>query len=136
MDVDALIFSGHKTYAPGSPGVVIARKDLIGKIEPEEVGGGMVDRVFPERYYVKDEFPDREAWLEALGTTIAGGLSVLHGLEAWSERDSELEAAQRVTLDEQMPVFGASGGDMDFVRRARLESRSAVETLLASGSLP
>ena len=33
MDVDALIFSGHKTYAPGSPGVVVARKDLIGKIE-------------------------------------------------------------------------------------------------------
>jgi len=60
MDVDALIFSGHKTYAPGSPGVVIARKDLISNIEPEEVGGGMVDRVFPERYYVKNTFPDRE----------------------------------------------------------------------------
>ncbi len=60
MNIDALIFSGHKTYAPGSPGVVIARKDLISKIEPEEVGGGMVDRVFPEQYYVKNEFPDRE----------------------------------------------------------------------------
>ncbi len=60
MDLDALIFSGHKTYAPGSPGVVIARKDLIGKIEPEEVGGGMVDRVLPERYYVTNDFPDRE----------------------------------------------------------------------------
>ena len=60
MDIDALIFSGHKTYAPGSPGVVIARKDLIGKVEPEEVGGGMVDRVFPEKYYIKNDFPDRE----------------------------------------------------------------------------
>ena len=73
MDVDALIFSGHKTYAPGSPGVVIARKDLISKIEPEEVGGGMVDRVFPERYYVKNEFPDRE---EAGTPNILGAITL------------------------------------------------------------
>ena len=60
QDVDALIFSGHKTYAPGSPGVVIVKKSLISNMEPEEVGGGMVDRVFPDRYFVKEEFPDRE----------------------------------------------------------------------------
>ena len=73
MDVDALIFSGHKTYAPGSPGVVVARKDLISKIEPEEVGGGMVDRVFPERYYIKNEFPDRE---EAGTPNILGAITL------------------------------------------------------------
>jgi selenocysteine lyase/cysteine desulfurase len=73
MDIDALIFSGHKTYAPGSPGVVIARTDLISKIEPEEVGGGMVDRVFPERYYVKNEFPDRE---EAGTPNILGAITL------------------------------------------------------------
>ena len=73
MDVDALIFSGHKTYAPGSPGVVIARRDLMGKIEPEEVGGGMVDRVFPERYYVTNKFPDRE---EAGTPNILGAITL------------------------------------------------------------
>ena len=26
MEIDALLFSGHKTYAPGSPGVIIAKK--------------------------------------------------------------------------------------------------------------
>ncbi len=60
LDIDALVFSGHKTYVPGSPGVVIARKSLLEKIEPEEVGGGMVGRVYENRYIVKDEFPDRE----------------------------------------------------------------------------
>ncbi len=60
MDVDALLFSGHKTYTPGSPGVVIARKSLMASNEPEEVGGGMVSRVFPEKYIVSDKFPDRE----------------------------------------------------------------------------
>ena len=56
MDIDALVFSGHKTYAPGSPGVVIARKSFLSVIEPDEVGGGMVDRVFPENYFVTKNF--------------------------------------------------------------------------------
>ena len=51
LEIDALLFSGHKTYAPGSPGVVIARKSFMSSIEPEEVGGGMVDKVFPENYF-------------------------------------------------------------------------------------
>ena len=73
MDIDALIFSGHKTYAPGSPGVVIARKNLISAIEPEEVGGGMVDRVFPEKYYITKTFPDRE---EAGTPNIVGAVTL------------------------------------------------------------
>lgn len=95
MDLDALIFSGHKTYAPGSPGVVIARKDLIGKIEPEEVGGGMVDRVLPERYYVKNDFPDRE---EAGTPNILGAITLgtaIHvldqiGMDNILEEDTQL----------------------------------------------
>lgn len=71
MDVDALLFSGHKTYTPGSPGVVIARKSILQSIEPEEVGGGMVDRVFPEKYFVTKKFPDRE---EAGTPNIIGGI--------------------------------------------------------------
>ncbi len=59
-NIDALLFSGHKTYAPGSPGAVIVRKDIMESMEPEEVGGGMVDRVFPESYIVSSQFPDRE----------------------------------------------------------------------------
>ena len=95
MDVDALIFSGHKTYAPGSPGVVIARKDLISKIEPEEVGGGMVDRVFPERYYVKNEFPDREeaGTPNILGAiTLGAAIHVLDqiGMEKVLDEDTQL----------------------------------------------
>ena len=95
MDIDALIFSGHKTYAPGSPGVVIARKDLIGKIEPEEVGGGMVDRVFPEKYYVTNDFPDREeaGTPNILGAiTLGAAIHVLDkiGMENVLEEDTRL----------------------------------------------
>jgi cysteine desulfurase / selenocysteine lyase len=59
-DIDSLIFSGHKTYAPGSPGVVIARKSILSATDPDEVGGGMVDRVYENSYVVKSNFPDRE----------------------------------------------------------------------------
>jgi len=60
FNIDALLFSGHKTYAPGSPGVVVIKKSFLEDIEPEEVGGGMVDRVYQDEYVVKPTFPDRE----------------------------------------------------------------------------
>ncbi|UCH10871.1 MAG: aminotransferase class V-fold PLP-dependent enzyme, partial [Fidelibacterota bacterium] len=77
-DVDALVFSGHKTYVPGSPGVVIARKEHLAQLEPEEVGGGMVERVFTERYTVSQHFPDRE---EAGTPNIPGAIGLAAAIE-------------------------------------------------------
>jgi len=76
--IDALVFSGHKTYTPGSPGVVIARKADLLAIEPEEVGGGMVGRVLEDRYIVKEEFPDRE---EAGTPNIPGAIALAATIE-------------------------------------------------------
>ena len=73
MEIDALLFSGHKTYAPGSPGVIIARKSFMEAVEPEEVGGGMVDKVFPDNYFVSKNFPDRE---EAGTPNILGAITL------------------------------------------------------------
>ena len=78
-DIDAFVFSGHKTYVPGSPGVVVCRKDILKSIEPEEVGGGMVDRVFIDRYEVTKNFPDRE---EAGTPNIPGGIGLAAVLES------------------------------------------------------
>ncbi|MFB0515349.1 MAG: aminotransferase class V-fold PLP-dependent enzyme [Candidatus Neomarinimicrobiota bacterium] len=77
-NLDALVFSGHKTYVPGSPGVVVARKEHLARIEPEEVGGGMVDRVFVERYTVSPNFPDRE---EAGTPNIVGAIGLATTIE-------------------------------------------------------
>ena len=77
-NLDAFIFSGHKTYAPGSPGAVICRKDILRDIEPEEVGGGMVDNVFLDRYIISEEFPTRE---EAGTPNIAGAIGLAAVLE-------------------------------------------------------
>jgi len=77
-DIDALVFSGHKTYVPGSPGVVICRKDILSSMEPEEVGGGMVDQVHVDRYTILDQFPDRE---EAGTPNIPGSIGLAAAID-------------------------------------------------------
>ncbi len=77
-DLDFLVFSGHKIYAPGSPGVVVANRTLLTDQEPEEVGGGMVDKVYLEKYYVTTVFPERE---EAGTPNIVGAIFLASVLE-------------------------------------------------------
>jgi len=77
-DIDALVFSGHKTYVPGSPGAVICRKDILMSMEPEEVGGGMVDQVHVTRYTITDSFPDRE---EAGTPNIPGAIGLATAID-------------------------------------------------------
>ena len=91
MDVDALVFSGHKTYSPGSPGVIVTRKSILAGIEPEEVGGGMVDRVFPDKYFVTKKFPDRE---EAGTPNIVGGILLGTAIEILDRIGMEVVLAE------------------------------------------
>lgn len=72
-DLDIVVFSGHKIYAPGSPGAVITRKEHFTGVEPVEVGGGMVQDVFVNRYIPVEEFPDRE---EAGTPNITGAIAL------------------------------------------------------------
>ncbi len=58
--LDVVCLSGHKIYTPGSPGVIVARRDLFQGLEPQEVGGGIVSFVDTTRYDVTDALPDRE----------------------------------------------------------------------------
>ena len=113
MEIDALLFSGHKTYAPGSPGVIIARKSFMSAIEPEEVGGGMVDKVFPDNYFVSKKFPDRE---EAGTPNILGAItlgSAVHildsiGMDLILEKDINLVnyAMNQMLLNKDIYIYG------------------------------
>ena len=122
-NIDVLVFSGHKTYVPGSPGVVIARKDLLSHKEPEEVGGGMVDRVFTERYTVTDKFPDRE---EAGTPNIPGAIGLATAIEVLDrigmdlllEEETELLQYALTALDsiDDVSIYGCN--DMHLCPRA------------------
>ncbi len=72
-DIDALVFSGHKIYAPGSPGAVIARTSLLTDTSPCELGGGMVTDVYLEQYMMSTVLPDRE---EAGTPNIVGAITL------------------------------------------------------------
>jgi len=114
-NIDALVFSGHKTYVPGSPGVVICRKDILSSIEPEEVGGGMVDRVFVEKYTVTEKFPDRE---EAGTPNIPGAIGLAAAIEVMDrigmdnifEEETELinDAMEKMKVIRDIHIYGAS----------------------------
>jgi len=92
-DIDILVFSGHKIYAPGSPGAVIAKKELLNSIKPAELGGGMVDDVYLEEYMPTATLPDRE---EAGTPNIVGGimlgavLDLLHRVGMDTVREKEI----------------------------------------------
>jgi len=58
--IDVMVLSGHKIYCPGSPGVIVARRELFRGLEPEEVGGGIVSFVDTARYTVMADLPERE----------------------------------------------------------------------------
>ena len=80
-NIDVLCFSGHKVYAPGSPGVVVTRKELFADQEPQEVGGGMVEDVYLNRHTTVQKFPDRE---EAGTPNITGAIGLAASLYALS----------------------------------------------------
>ncbi|MBQ3464298.1 aminotransferase class V-fold PLP-dependent enzyme [Candidatus Saccharibacteria bacterium] len=92
-EVDAICFSAHKMYAP-SLGGIIARKNLLEKLETSFIGGGMVDDVDKESYLLSSEKnPDRlytkfESGLQAWGEIIALG-EAIDWLEKRSKKDCE-----------------------------------------------
>ncbi len=104
IEADAICFSAHKMYAP-SLGVIVARRDLVPKLNQTFIGGGMVDDVFLDRYLLSAEGNKDhihtifEAGLQAWGEIIALGKAI-DWLKKRTKADKErLEACTR-ELDE------------------------------------
>ena len=79
-EADAICFSGHKIYAP-SLGVIVARRDLLPKIDTTFIGGGMVDDADENAYTLSATNPDHaytkfESGLQAWGEIIALGTAL------------------------------------------------------------
>ncbi len=77
---DAICFSAHKMYAPNL-GVIIARRDLLNKIDTTFIGGGMVDDVELNSYQLSAKSPNHiytvfEPGLQAWGEIIAFGAAL------------------------------------------------------------
>ncbi|MCY4314106.1 MAG: aminotransferase class V-fold PLP-dependent enzyme, partial [Gammaproteobacteria bacterium] len=122
-DIDLLAMSGHKIYAPSSPGVVITKKALFSDVEPDEVGGGMVDDVYTEDYLYTGNFPDRE---EAGTPNIVGAIALATslyalqsiGMDKISDHETEIinYAIDRLKRIDDVVIYGHH--DTEKYRRA------------------
>ncbi len=76
MDVDFLVFSGHKMFGPTGIGVLYGKKELLNKMEPFRVGGGMIREV-KRTHSSWAELPNKfEAGTPAIADAIALGAAV------------------------------------------------------------
>ncbi|WP_243129444.1 aminotransferase class V-fold PLP-dependent enzyme [Weissella soli] len=116
LDVDYLVFSGHKLYGPMGIGVLYGKPALLNQIEPALIGGGMVALVtnttaewlpLPER-------------LEA-GTPNVGGAVGLAAVITWLQTLDQVGLQQHVLRLAQALLAG-------------LAHRVAVTTYGVSGS--
>ena len=77
IEADAIVTSAHKMYGP-SLGVIVWRDDLMEKLEPWWLGGGMVDDVEKEKYLLSAEGKEHrytrfESGLQAWGEIVGFG---------------------------------------------------------------
>ena len=86
LDVDFLVFSGHKVYAPTGIGILYGKAGLLNKMPPYQGGGEMIASVtFEKTTYNKIPFK-----YEAGTPNIAGGIGL----------GTALEFVQNIGMDE------------------------------------
>lgn len=112
--LDVVVLSGHKIYTPGSPGVLMARKELFLGQEPEEVGGGIVSFVDTSRYEILPHLPEREEagtpnlpGAIALGATLRLLQHIGMDLIAEDERRLTQYALDRLSQIPRLHIYGS-----------------------------
>ncbi len=127
-DLDYLVLSGHKMYAPGSRGAMIGRLSTI-ECRPcaADVGGGIVGYVSIDDFTLKNEVTAREeAGTPNIPGSIAMGLAAKMLIEVGMDRIAEAEDELTRYLVEQIAdipgvtVYGST--DLDAVPRAGVVS--------------
>ncbi|MFI5912269.1 aminotransferase class V-fold PLP-dependent enzyme [Dactylosporangium sp. NPDC051541] len=116
---DALFLSPHKfPGGPGTPGVLVVRRDLIRNPVPTVPGGGTVSYVHPgARYYLADPEHREEGGTPAIIESIRAGL-VMHlhrsvGLDVIQRRETDYvrRAMHSWRRDPRMHILGDADRD-------------------------
>ncbi len=94
LDVDFMVFSGHKMCGPTGIGVLYGRQDLLEKMPPFMGGGDMIKRVYL-RSFTPNELPHKfEAGTPAIAEAVGLGAAVAYlesiGMEAIHAHEKKL----------------------------------------------
>ena len=116
---DAIFISPHKLVGgPGTPGVLVARKDLLTNSVPAVPGGGTVQYVSPARHtYLSDPEHREEGGTPAIVESIRAGLAFKLKMEVGVERIRELEhsyirsAIDSWSADPKIQILGNPDAD-------------------------
>ncbi len=93
LDCDFFAFSGHKCFGPTGVGVLFGKQELLEKMPPYQVGGGMIDEVLAE----KSTYLPPPLRFEAGTPHIAGVLGLAEAIRflediGWQELTSHYDA--------------------------------------------
>ncbi len=113
--MDAVFISPHKFIGgPGTPGVLVARRDLFRNRVPSMPGGGTVAYVNPEEHvYLTDIEPREEggtpAIVESIRAGLVFGLKAAVGVEAIREREERFirRALDRWAANPAIEILGS-----------------------------
>lgn len=92
-EVDAICSSAHKMYG-ASLGVIIARRDLIPKLNTKFIGGGMVDDVHEDEYFLSAKNPEHAYTIFESGLQAWGEIVAFDAALTWLEGLSKADKAQ------------------------------------------
>lgn len=118
-DKDALFLSPHKFLGgPGTPGVLVVRKDLLTSAVPAVPGGGTVSFVSPEGHRYLASLERREEGgtppiVETIRAGLAFALKSRVGADVIEAREAELLTRARTALGAvpELKLLGPASGD-------------------------
>lgn len=114
LDVDFLVFSGHKIYGPTGTGILYAKEQLLNQMPPYEGGGDMIKSVSFEKTVYNDLPFKFEAGTPNIAGCIALGTAIKYvqdlGLKNIMKYEAELfkYATKKLKAIDGLKIYGTS----------------------------